>query len=200
MIDFLKTTFQRLINELKVTTHRYLYHDFQIKNRLTGLIGPRGVGKTTLLLQYLKNNLYAKEKVFYFSADNIYFNKTSILEFITNLYQTEGINIFFIDEIHKYSNWNQELKNIYDAFPAVKVVFSGSSSIDLVKGSFDLSRRAKLFHLAGLSLREYINFSTGSTIPSIKFPELQQNYHELAATLAQIPKIKGHFQKYLTHG
>ena len=73
--------------------------------------------------------------MFYFTADNIYFNKITILEFIAELYRTEGIHYFFIDEIHKYKNWNQELKNLYDSFPKITIVFSGSSSIDLIKGN-----------------------------------------------------------------
>ena len=142
MTDFLKETFQRLIEELDVSTHRYLYHEFHLNNRLTGLVGARGVGKTTLLLQYIKEHLYRDGKVFYFLADHVYFNQNSLLEFISELYLTEGIQIFVIDEIHKYKNWEQELKNIYDSFPKVKVVFTGSSSIDLLKGSYDLTRRA----------------------------------------------------------
>ncbi|MCK4608615.1 MAG: AAA family ATPase [Gammaproteobacteria bacterium] len=200
MIELLKATFTRLIAETKVTTYRYLYDTFHINNRLTGIIGPRGVGKTTLLLQYIKNNLYNSNQAFYFSADNIYFNTNSILEFVSDMHQTEGTTIFFIDEIHKYKNWSQELKNIYDSFPNLKVVFSGSSSIDLISGSYDLSRRATLFKLPGLSLREYINFTTGSKIKAITFTDLLADYRSNDNTLAQIPKIKGLFQEYLQHG
>lgn len=200
MNEFIKATFHRLIAELDVKTYRYLYDQFQIKNRLTGLVGPRGVGKTTLILQYIKNNLYKDGKTFYFSADNIYFNKTSLLEFIIYLYENEDINTFFVDEIHKYSNWHQELKNIYDSFPKIKIIFSGSSSLDLVKGSYDLSRRVKLFRLAGLSLREYINFTTSSNIFPIKLSELKNNCSQFDGVLSQIPKIKGLFREYLNCG
>jgi predicted AAA+ superfamily ATPase len=200
MLDFLKATYQRLISELDIKTHRYLYDEFHIKNRLTGIIGPRGVGKTTLILQYIKEHLYNNKQVFYFSADNIYFNKVSILEFVENLYHSEGIVIFFIDEIHKYKNWSQELKNIYDAFPKIKIIFSGSSSINLIEGSHDLSRRAKLFTLHGLSLREYINFKTKSKLESISLSELLVNYQKYDELFTQIPKIKGHFNNYLAVG
>lgn len=200
MLDFLKATFHRLIADLSISTYRYLYFQFNINSRLTGLVGPRGTGKTTLLLQYIKNNLYTSGKVFYFSADNIYFNNNSLLEFIANLYQLEGINIFFIDEVHKYANWYQELKNIYDAFPEIKIIFSGSSSIDLIKGSYDLSRRAKLFKMAGLSLREYLNFTTEADIQAVTFDDLKTNYRKYDNSFSQIPRIKGIFKKYLTLG
>lgn len=200
MIEFIKATYHRLIAELNVKTYRYLYEQFHIKNRLTGIIGPRGTGKTTLILQYIKNNLYHQKKTFYFSADNIYFNKTTLLEFIVYLYENEDINIFFIDEIHKYANWRQELKNIYDSFPKIKIIFSGSSSIDLIKGSYDLSRRVKLFQLTGLSLREYINFSTNSNIKSIQLNELTKNNNKQDELLSQIPKIKSLFHEYLNYG
>ncbi len=200
MTDSLHLIFQRLINQVSTRHYRFLYNEFNIKNRLTGLIGARGVGKTTLLLQFIKNKLLKNKNVFYFSADHIYFSTTSIYVFIENLYLTEGITLFFIDEIHKYKNWNQELKNLYDGFPDIKIVFSGSSSLDLVKGSHDLSRRAKLYHLPGLSFREYLNFETNSNIQPVLFSNLIKNPLEYNAKLAIIPKIKGHFQQYLRQG
>ena len=153
MLSFIIDTFHRLINELDITTSRYLYPIFNIKNRLTGLIGPRGVGKTTMLLQYIKNELYQDGKAFYFTADLVYFRQVSLLEFVSDLHQREGYQIFFIDEVHKYHNWNQELKNLYDSFPNLKFVFSGSSMLDLISASHDLSRRAKMYHLHGMSFR-----------------------------------------------
>ena len=94
MIDFLATTYHRLISTLKFTHYRYLYTDFNINNRLTGLIGPRGVGKTTLLLQYIKEHLYPNPEAFYFSADNILFNQVPLLKFIDDCYHLDGIRIF----------------------------------------------------------------------------------------------------------
>ena len=200
MIDFIQTTFHRLIQALSLTTYRYLYPLFNLDDRLTGLIGARGVGKTTLLLQYIKANLYPNKEVLYFSADNLYFSSSSLLEFINHCYLVDGIRIFFIDEIHKYSNWSQELKNIYDSFPDVKIVFSGSSSIDLVKGSSDLSRRARLYHLQGLSFREYLNFTTDSKLQTVLWEDLFKEAYALGQYLSQINKILGHFKEYIRHG
>ncbi len=200
MNAFLWQTYHRLIAETDTAQHRFLFQHIDLAHRLTGIVGARGVGKTTLLLQYLKEKLYADSQSFYFSADNIYFSQVSILSFVDKLYQQQNIRIFFIDEIHKYENWNQELKNIYDSFPKVKIVFSGSSSIDLIKGAYDLSRRARLLYLPGMSFREYLNIKTASHYAPISFDDLLLHHQKIAAKLSQISKIASHFEAYKTMG
>ncbi|HSX11083.1 MAG TPA: AAA family ATPase [Chlamydiales bacterium] len=195
MFRFITETFHRLIDELPTLPTRYLYPQFQLRNRLTGLVGPRGVGKTTLLLQYIKNELMRDKETFYFSADIVYFQQSKLLEFVSDLHLKEGYKIIFIDEIHKYQGWDQELKNIYDSFPSLKIVFSGSSMLDLVAGSHDLSRRAKLYRLQGLSFREYLNFSQKLHLAPCTFQELLQG-----AAVPELPKILTYFETYLTQG
>ncbi|MDF1794998.1 MAG: AAA family ATPase [Coxiellaceae bacterium] len=200
MGEYLWQVFHRLIQELDITSYRYLYNKLELNDQMTGIIGPRGVGKTTMLLQYIKNKLYDSGETFYFSADNTYFNEVSILEFVDDLYQNKGIRFVFIDEIHRYPNWNQELKNIYDSYPNLKVVFSGSSSIDLIHGSYDLSRRARLIQMPGLSFREYLNLTTDNNFSSVTFNELIANHNKLSAELSQIPTILKHFEDYKNLG
>ncbi len=195
MYRFILETYRRLIEDVSLTKTRYLYSSFHIRNRLTGLIGPRGVGKTTLMLQYIKKELYQEGKCFYFAADHIYFQETTLLEFVSNLYQNEGYQIIFIDEVHKYQNWNQELKNLYDSFPSLKIIFSGSSMLDLVQGSHDLSRRAVLFHLHGLSFREYLNFVCDIDLKTISLETLLKEPPPI-----DVPRLLPHFQDYLKHG
>ncbi len=200
MVPFLKEAFHRLLDDVQTGKHRYLFDVFHLKNRLTGIVGPRGVGKTTLMLQYIKEKLPKNKNLFYLSADNIYFSSNTLLSLVDTLFQTDGIDLFFIDEIHKYPNWNQELKNIYDSFPKIKIVFSGSSSLDLVQGSYDLSRRAKLFRLEGLSFREYLFFTTGIKHSIISLNQLISEPYDIATNLAKIPRLKGHFNDYLAAG
>ena len=200
MSDFLWQTYHRLIAETEIPAHRFLYDQLDLDHRLTGIIGPRGVGKTTLLLQLIKEKFYPDHPVFYFSADNAYFNEVSILEFVNQLYLTQHIHLFFIDEIHKYPRWNQELKNIYDSFPKVKILFSGSSSINLIEGVYDLSRRARLLYLPGLSFREYLNIKTDNQFPAIVFEDLIERHSHWAAKLSKIATISQHFEEYLLFG
>lgn len=199
MRDSLFQIYHELYKKIELKKHRFLFDAFNLDDRLTGLIGARGVGKTTLLLQYLKTH-YKPEQAFYVSADHIFFTQTSLYEFIYTLYQEEEIKIFFIDEIHKYKNWSQELKNLYDGFPDMKLVFSGSSSLDLIKGSYDLSRRAKLFHMPGMSFREYLNLNHDSQIRTFTLKEILDTPHRLTDALDHISSMNKQFKNYLKHG
>lgn len=198
MGEFLQQTYERLLDKTSLSFKRHLFDEFKL-SRLTGLIGPRGVGKTTLMLQYIKTHLATDGKVFYFSADSVYFQQSTLLGFINDLYNLEGHRIFFIDEIHKYNNWNQELKNLYDAFPDIKIVYSGSSILELTKGSYDLSRRAKIYHMSGMSFREYLNFSRKDGIDSINIKLLLENPKKFNR-LGMIDTVMGKFKKYLATG
>ncbi len=196
MPEVLRSIFHRLVDTLDIESKRYLYPAFKLSNRLIGLAGPRGSGKTTLLLQYIKENLNI-HSTFYVSADNIYFSNTTLFDFIREQYETEDIKLFFIDEAHKYERWNQELKNVYDSFPDVTVVFSGSSSMDIIKGSYDLSRRAIMYKLHGMSFREYLNFTTGTEFQALDLNTIILNRKQLSAEIGKTPRLKGHFQEYL---
>ncbi len=155
----MKTLYQKFKTLLQHTTtdfKRYLYDNVSWDSRMVGIIGARGVGKTTMLLQHIKENLDSK-KALYVSADDMYFSENRLLDLTDDFYKNAG-EYLFIDEIHKYANWSWELKNIYDSFPDLKIVFTGSSVLDILKGSADLSRRAIMYKLQGLSFREYLKF------------------------------------------
>lgn len=177
-----------------------MFKDFSINSRLTGLVGPRGTGKTTLLLQYIKEKIEDKDECVYVSVDHIYFSKNTIINFVNELYEDYGVRYFFFDEIHKYSRWNQELKNAYDSYPDIKIVFSGSSSIDLIEGSYDLSRRGVLYRIGGMSFREYLLFNDIYETEACTLEDILSRRGELERTLASIKKLKGHFKAYLQGG
>lgn len=198
MYEFIQETFERLIAQTDLSTKRFLFDDFRV-SRLTGLIGPRGVGKTTLLLQFIKAKLAHEKRVIYFSADSLYFREITLLEFIDQLYKLEGHRYFFIDEVHKYNNWNQELKNLYDSFPDIKIVYSGSSMLDILQGSYDLSRRTTLFHLPGLSFREYLLFIDGTEEKPIPYHDLIHDSKKYKR-LGLLDRVLGKFQSYLSTG
>ena len=155
--------FETLLQHTPTDFKRYLYDRISWDSRMIGIIGPRGVGKTTMILQYIKEKLDSK-KALYVSADDLYFSENRLIDLADNFSKNAG-QYLFIDEIHKYANWSRELKNIYDSFPTLKVVFTGSSVLDILKGSADLSRRAIIYKLQGLSFREYLklyhNYDTG---------------------------------------
>ncbi len=200
MISNFFATYQRLLQNTNYRHHRYIFKDFSINSRLTGLIGPRGTGKTTLLLQYIKEKIEDKDECIYVSVDHIYFSKHTIIDFVDELYEDYGVRYFFFDEIHKYSRWHQELKNAYDSYPDIKIVFSGSSSIDLMKGSYDLSRRGVLYRMDGMSFREYLLFNGIYDTQAFTFDDILSKRGELERKYSSLKKIKGYFKEYLQGG
>ncbi len=146
--------FETLLQNTPIDFKRYLYEKVSWESRMIGIIGGRGVGKTTMILQYIKQNLSHKNAL-YVSADDMYFVEKRLVDLADEFYKNAG-EYLFIDEIHKYADWSRELKNIYDSFPKLKIIFTGSSVLDILKGTADLSRRALIYKLQGLSFREYL--------------------------------------------
>lgn len=144
----------RLINETDTKFLRYMHNEINWNNRMIGLIGPRGVGKTTLVLQYIKQHLNPIETL-YITAEDFYFVDNRIIDLVDTFVKFGG-KYLFIDEIHKYKDWAKELKLIYDYHKDLNVVFTGSSVLDIKKGASDLSRRAVIYNMQGLSFREYL--------------------------------------------
>ena len=200
MIDFLRETSRRLIESVPIGKHRFLFDRFSMDGRLSGVIGPRGVGKTTLLLQFLRQKQGRPSEAFYASADHLFFNRCSLLEFVREVYVREETKYFVFDEVHKYHGWHQELKNIYDSYPDVHVAFSGSSSMALQQGGYDLSRRVVMHQLPGLSFREYLNFVTGATHGCVSLDAILENPAAVSAEVAKIPRLLGYFEDYLARG
>jgi len=167
---------------------------------LVGIRGARGVGKTTLLLQYIKRHLSAKiNSVLYVSLDNIWFSDNRLTS-LADRFAKMGGKYLFLDEVHKYPDWSVELKNIYDDFPELKVVFTGSSLLEILNARADLSRRAIMYEMRGLSFREYLNFELGTDFQPFPLDEILKNHHLISQDIVQKIKPLPHFEKYLRKG
>jgi predicted AAA+ superfamily ATPase len=188
--------FEEHLSKTTIDFNRYLYPKINWNNRLFGIVGPRGVGKTTLLLQHIKQN-HSTADTLYISMDDLYFASNSLLDTVDSFYKNGG-KFLFIDEIHKYPEWSRSLKNIYDSYSNLKVVFTGSSVLDILKGNADLSRRALLLHLQGLSFREYLQFFHGITVPVLSLKDIvSQKANKLKSAIDHPIK---YFKEYLQKG
>lgn len=194
LMDSLFQYSNRLIAKVDTAFTRYSYGKINWQNRLLGLIGSRGVGKTTLILQYIKNNLNLQETL-YVTAEDFYFAKNRLAD-LANDFVKAGGKYLFVDEIHKYPDWSKELKLIYDYHQDLKVVFTGSSILDIKKGSSDLSRRAVVYAMQGLSFREYLILFHQIKVPSYSIDEIVN----LQVDIPQLPHPLPLFKDYLKKG
>lgn len=193
-MDRLQDRFSKLLQEVSTDFHRYMYHQINWNNRMIGLTGPRGVGKTMLILQYLKENL-PRENSLYVTAEDFYFVEHRLLD-LADLFVKQGGKHLFIDEIHRYKDWSKELKLMYDYHPELQIVFTGSSVLDIHKVVADLSRRASMYHMQGLSFREYLNMFHGYDFPAYSLDDILQ----LKVTIPAGFRPFQYFSDYLKQG
>ncbi|MFO7844521.1 MAG: AAA family ATPase, partial [Bacteroidales bacterium] len=188
------------INSVNTGFKRYLWNKIDWNSRLIAITGARGVGKTTLLLQYIKENLAKNpDEVIYVNLDDLYFSKTTIVDF-TDEFVKRGGKYLFLDEVHKYLNWSQEIKNIYDYFNQLKIVITGSSALDIFKGKADLSRRAIMYKMQGLSFREFIALKYKHLFPVLDLDQIVSSPSiYISEILNKIKPVKL-FEEYLRTG
>ncbi|GHU56645.1 ATPase AAA [Bacteroidia bacterium] len=198
-MDTLFKNHARIINAVSIQNHRYIYDSIDWDSKLIGITGPRGTGKTTLMLQYIKENFPNREKALYVSLDNIWFAKNTLLDLAEKLYNYGGTHLF-IDEVHRYPTWSIEIKNIYDSFPELHIVFTGSSILKIYQSEADLSRRAINYYLSGLSFREYLLFEHKLDFPTVSLSELLDNHASIAGDITSKIKILPEFRRYLGNG
>lgn len=178
---------------------RYCYDKLTMDNFATAITGPRGVGKTTwLLMQALKLGAKSR-KALYVSADNLFFVEHSLLNLADWLYKETDTKYLIIDEIHKYPNWVQELKNIIDTYKNLRILFSGSSAIDIIRSKYDLSRRVTIHSLHGLSFREFLEYYLDIKLPRYTLKEITHNHLDLAQS-QNVSQILKYFREYLRIG
>ena len=186
----------RKIQLVKGKPKRYLFDKIDWSQRLILILGYRGVGKTTLLLQYLSDS---NTKGIYLSLDDFFFESNRLIETIYTLYQ-EGIRLFLLDEVHRYFYWSKDLKQLYDDYPDIQVVATGSSILDLSKGNADLSRRASVYKLNGLSFREFLLFEKKLTIQQLSLEDIIQKHSTIGPEILDIINYPEDFGNYLKYG
>ena len=188
------------LNLLNITTD-FIRSDYlnilQSSQKLIGIIGSRGVGKTTLLFQYIK---LSGQKALYMSGDDIEFSNSKLYDLVDEFY-TLGGRLVVVDEVHKYRNWTQEIKNIYDTFPDIQIRISGSSMLNILYEKYDLSRRLVLHHMKTLSFREYLELTKGIKLQRYKLQDILKNSSEISKKLVFEHKdLYASFKEYLKFG
>jgi len=190
---------KRIANTETIFVRSIMYH-INWEARLIGLKGARGVGKTTLLLQYIKlNHSHELDKALYISLDNIWFADNKLINLV-DLFVKRGGKYLFLDEVHKYANWSVEIKNIYDDYPELKVVFTGSSLLEILNARADLSRRAVIYNMQGLSFREYLNIELNMNLESYTLDEIILGQAEISKEIVSQLKPLQYFETYLQKG
>lgn len=190
---------ENILRQIKNDFRRYLLGQVNWSHRMIGIKGPRGAGKTTLMLQHLKFDLGMPPEALYITADHNWFYNHTLFD-VANDWYKQGGKILFIDEVHKYPNWSLELKNIYDGLPEMRIVFSASSALDLYRGEADLSRRVISYLLAGLSFREFLMLTEGISFDAVSIDDIRNNHLIICRVITEGFRPLPAFRKYLEIG
>ena len=185
---------QLILSQINTSFLRYKYYELDWNRRVFGIVGPRGVGKTTMVLQYIKQNLSLQDSL-YITLDHIYFSTHTLIDVADKFYK-EGGKHLIIDEVHKAFNWSVQLKQIIDSYPNMQIIFTGSSVLDIYRGVADLSRRAPIYDMQGLSFREYLVLYHGIQAPTLNLDDLINQ----RVTLPNIEHPLPLFKDYLKRG
>lgn len=190
LYDYMKAELART----PLAFHRYMYNEIIWEDRMVGIVGPRGVGKSTMVKQYLISRQDI-DRCLYVSADNIYFSDHSLITLADEFVKNNG-RCLVVDEIHKYQGWSRELKQIYDTHSALQIIFTGSSVLDIHRGVADLSRRVLMFSMQGLSFREYLILFENIELPVYSMSEILEHKIKLPVEFHPL----AYFKNYLRYG
>ena len=191
--------YHRKIAKIDLRFKRYLYPQINWKARMIGIKGPRGVGKTTMLLQHILENYEDIDQTLYASLDDLWFASHTLVELVDWAYQ-HGIMRLYLDEVHRYDQWSINLKNIYDNYPDMSIVYTSSSLLVMDNAKVDLSRRQTVYTLYGMSFREFLVFENVLNIEPIPLNELIQHHIRHAMAITSVVKVAPLFEAYLRHG
>lgn len=198
-MEALFRAYNRRLEDTQTNYLRYLCNSIDWNERLIGIKGAKGVGKTTMLLQHIKLAFPNRTHAFYVSLDNIWFSSHTLTELVEYLY-THGVTHLFLDEVHRYKTWIRELKNIYDDYPQLHIVFTGSSLLEIDNAEGDLSRRLRIYMLHGLSFREYLDITGTADLPILTMQDILGTHMQQASAITSQIKVIPHFEKYLREG
>ena len=200
-INYLVKIFQRKLSATPMSFFRYLYPMIDWNDTLIGIKGPKGCGKSALLLQHIKEAFKGKdiEKALYVSLDNLWFSTHDVIE-VVDYHYTHGGTHLFIDEIHYYKHWQTLLKNISDDYPGLHVAYTGSPMLQMESSEGDLSRRLAMYEMRGLSFREFLEYEGILQLPTFTLEQLLAEHVSIAMDICDKTKILEHFKKYLEVG
>ena len=187
------------IRETDTSFHRYLFDKVDWDSRVVALDGPRGVGKTTMFLQHLRENPGESDSALYVSIDNVWLNAQEMYELVQHHVRHGGKSIY-IDEIHYLANWQNLIKSLYDNFKTLKIAYTGSSILRLAQGKADLSRRQVEYSLAGMSFREFLEFEGVGSFKAYKLGDILKKHVSIAGSIVEKIKVIPKFEHYLSCG
>ncbi len=189
----------RKINEVDTSFHRYLYSQINWNNRIIGIKGNGGVGKTTLVLQHIHEAFSDRSKVLYVRLDNMWFKTHDLMELVEYHYTHGGTHIF-LDEVHHLRGWASYIKSMYDDYNDLYVVYTGSSMLEITHHEADMGRRQRVYTLNGMSFREFLNFEGYDVGEAVTLDELLRSHTQIASSICKDKKILPLFMQYLQHG
>lgn len=199
-MDILRRRYEKLLSETKTDIYRFLYHKIDWSQPLIGIKGQRGVGKSTLMLQRIKETDPTGKSSFYTSLDNIWFADHNLIDLAERLLDNNVSNLY-IDEVHRLPGWERQMKNLYDSYPELHVVFTGSSLLVIDHSIGDLSRRASMYELPGLSFREFLMFEGIENVPdSITLSDILYSHETIAPSISSKIDVLKYFKRYMEKG
>ena len=192
-------THSYLVEHTNAPVRRDLMEEIDWNDRLIGIKGTRGVGKTTFLLQYAKEKFGTDHSCLFINMNNFYFSKYTLVEFAAEFVKRGG-KVLLIDQVFKYPEWSHDLRACYEMFPTLKIIFTGSSVMRLKEENPELSGIVKVYYLRGFSFREYLNLQSGNCFRAYTLQEILENHEQIAKTILRNVKPLDYFQDYLHHG
>lgn len=198
-MDTLIRIYKRKLGEVDTRIHRFLFSEIDWEQPLVGIKGQRGVGKTTMMLQRIKASDPTGEKSFYVTLDNIWFANHSLIDLAENIL-ARGITHLYLDEVHRLPGWERQVKNIFDSYPELHVVFTGSSLLEIDHSIGDLSRRVSMHTLPGLSFREYLMFEGYEPVERLDFTDIIYSHETIAPSISAAFNVVALFKKYMVNG